>query len=499
MSALGRLLRSGTMSRQFREIHTLDKDLERISAAERAGVQSLRALTRTGIAVLFVAVMVVVAAGMAARGGTAALGNHVGVATVAAGMALAIYFALTIGANDVSNSLSPAVGSGAIGLRAGLALVAVAEIAGAVLAGERVSATLSLRIVNSAQLLADGQAAPAMLAALLAAAIWMNLATWAGAPVSTTHSIVGGIAGAGVAVYGLSAVNWGGVAVIALGWIASPVAAALVAAGLLALVRERIGMAADRAAAARRWLPAMVAALTALAAGMLIGGPLGQGKAVSLVLMLAIGAAVRVAALAHLNRRIAAAALIGAEPRQRDLFAVPLVLAAVLMAFAHGANDASNVTAPLGLILAAAGQAGGAPAGSALQPIATLAAGGGLALGGLLFGRRLVVMVGSRITRLNPVRAFCVSLGTSAVVIGASWLGLPVSTTHVAVGGVFGVGFYREWEDRRRKRDRKALPVEETRRRTLVRRAHVRRILFAWAITLPASASLAALFGTMMR
>ena len=108
-------------------------------------------------------------------------------------------------------------------------------------------------------------------------------------------------------------------------------------------------------------------------------------------------------------------------------------------------------------------------------------------------------MVGSRITRLNPVRAFCVSLGTSAVVIGASWLGLPVSTTHVAVGGVFGVGFYREWEDRRRKRDRKALPVEETRRRTLVRRAHVRRILFAWAITLPASASLAALFGTMMR
>ena len=133
-----------------------------------------------------------------------------------------------------------------------------------------------------------------------------------------------------------------------------------------------------------------------------------------------------------------------------------------------------------------------AAASAAALASATLAAGGGLALGALLFGWRLVVMVGSRITRLNPARALCVSLATALVLLGATWLGLPVSTTHVAVGGVFGVGFYREWEDRRRKRDRKALPVEETRRRTLVRRAHVRRILFAWAITLPASASLAA-------
>ncbi len=489
------------MTLRIRELRTLDKDLERLSAAERAGVQSLRPLVRIGVAVLFVAIMVVAASAVASGFGSGlASDQRAAVATIAAGVALAAYLALTIGANDVSNALSPAVGSGAIGLRAGLALVAVAEIAGAVLAGDRVSTTLSAGIVNSAQLLADGQAAPAMLAALLAAALWINLATLAGAPVSTTHSIVGGFAGAGLAVYGLSAVNWLGLAAIASGWIVSPLAAGLVSAGLLAVVRSRIDRAPDPRAAARRWLPAMVAVVTAVAAGMLVGGPLGQPPVVAVTLMALIGAAVRAAALQHLDRRLAAAG--GERPQQRDLFALPLVLGAVLMAFAHGANDASNVTAPLGLILAAANQRTGLAAGVAapdLSLVATLAAGGGLALGALLFGWRLVVMVGSRITRLNPVRAFCVSLGTAGVVLAASWLGLPVSTTHVAVGGVFGVGFYREWEDRRRKRDRKALPVEETRRRTLVRRAHVRRILLAWAITLPASAALAALFGTMMR
>ena len=178
------------------------------------------------------------------------------------------------------------------------------SIAGAVLAGDRVSTTLSAGIVNSAQLLADGQAAPAMLAALLAAALWINLATLAGAPVSTTHSIVGGFAGAGLAVYGLSAVNWLGLAAIASGWIVSPLAAGLVSAGLLAVVRSRIDRDPDPRAAARRWLPAMVAVVTAVGAGMLVGGPLGQPPVVAVTLMALIGAAVRAAALQHLDRRL---------------------------------------------------------------------------------------------------------------------------------------------------------------------------------------------------
>ncbi len=214
--------------------------------------------------------------------------------------------------------------------------------------------------------------------------------------------------------------------------------------------------------------------------------------------MASIGAAVVAVAafrlaLARLDVQIAAAP--SERAALRALFGVPLALVAVLLGFAHGANDASNVTAPLGILVQAASQPGAA---TATPGWVALVAGGGLALGALLFGRRLVVMVGSKITRLNPVRAFCVSLATGITVLAASWLGLPVSTTHVAVGGVFGVGFYREWEDARRKRRPAALPVEERQRRTLVRRAHVRRILSAWIITLPACGGLAAIFALIV-
>lgn len=128
-----------------------------------------------------------------------------------------------------------------------------------------------------------------------------------------------------------------------------------------------------------------------------------------------------------------------------------------------------------------------------------LLAGSAIALGTLLFGRRLVTMVGTGITRLNPVRAFCVSLATAATVLVASGAGLPVSTTHVAVGGIFGVGFVREWLDRRRNRKRDALPAEETRRRLLIRRSHVTTITVAWVVTVPVTAILGSISYLLIR
>ncbi|WP_299358111.1 anion permease [uncultured Paracoccus sp.] len=480
------------MARRFLDLRTLDKDLGRLSAAERAGLHSTRPLLRLGAAVLFVAAMAML--------GTAALSGQATLATAAAGVALAAYLALAIGANDVTNSLAPAVGAGAIRAGLGLSLVALAEIAGAVLAGDRVSTTLSLGIVDPALMLAGHAAAPVMLAALLAAALWISLATWAGAPVSTTHSVVGGIAGAGLATFGAQAVNWSGIALIAGGWVVSPAVAGLVAALLLAVLRQRVDLAPDRHRAARRWLPGLVGLMAALIVLYVGAGLMGQNLRMLLPVVAAATGLAAFAARRTLDRQ-------GPDPatgraRLDRLFGIPLVLAALLMGFAHGANDASNVTAPLWLILQAASPAARAASGAgvvAVQPgWVTLVAGAGLALGAVLFGRRLVDMVGSKITRLNPVRAFCVSLATAIVVLAASWLGLPVSTTHVAVGGVFGVGFYREWEDMRRQRRRKQLPPEEVHRRTLVRRVHVRRILFAWAITLPVAAALAALFAAVM-
>jgi PiT family inorganic phosphate transporter len=123
----------------------------------------------------------------------------------------------------------------------------------------------------------------------------------------------------------------------------------------------------------------------------------------------------------------------------------------------------------------------------------------GISFGLVTFGPKLIRMVGSQITKLNPMRAYCVALSAAITVIVASWLGLPVSSTHIAVGGVFGVGFYREWDHSRRARklnldmpEAKRLAPEERRRRKLVRRSHFMTIVAAWVITVPAAAGLSA-------
>lgn len=177
------------MARGTREFHTLDKDLQRVTNTERAIMHSARPVFRLGIALIFVA-----AATLAA---TEFFAGQPSASIIAAGVAVAAYLALSIGANDVSNSLGPAVGAGAIGMTTGLVLVAVMEVAGAVIAGSAITTTLTEGLVGNA--LGQGAAtAWMMLAALLAAGIWISLATWVNAPVSTTHSVVGAIAGAGL-------------------------------------------------------------------------------------------------------------------------------------------------------------------------------------------------------------------------------------------------------------------------------------------------------------
>ena len=457
----------------------LDKDLDRMANAESAGVHSLRTGPRLGLALVFAAAMALVGAMMP---GAAAPG------LVIAGVLVAALLALTIGANDVANALGPAVGAGAVSMGAGLALVALAEIAGAMLAGGRVSETLSTGILPAALMLRGPEPAAVMLAAMGAAAIWIALATWAGAPVSTTHAIVGGIAGAGLAVYGPAALNWRGLAGIATGWVASPVLAGLTGAALLAVLRRAILRAPDRNRAASRWLPWLVGLMAAvLAANALSLG--GARPAIVLGATLAISAAATAAAHLRMAGQLAA----GHNSRQMldRLLGPPLVLAAVLIGFSHGSNDVANVVAPLAVLVRSAAML------PEVQPTAVWMlglGGGGIAIGALLFGRRLVHMVGSRITRLNTPRALCVALATSLTVLGATRLGLPVSTTHVAVGGVFGVGFYREWEERwnRQARPHKPLPPEELHRRRLVRRAALVRTLAAWVVTMPAAGVLAA-------
>jgi PiT family inorganic phosphate transporter len=181
------------------------------------------------------------------------------------------------------------------------------------------------------------------------------------------------------------------------------------------------------------------------------------------------------------------------------LFAFPLVISAALLSFAHGANDVANAVGPLAAIVHASEF--GEFAGKVNIPTWVMVIGAfGISFGLILFGPKLIRMVGSQITKLNPMRAFCVALSAAITVIIASWLGLPVSSTHIAVGGVFGVGFFREWHQEKRARESAAkrpggtrLAPEERRRRKLVRRSHFMTIVAAWIITVPAAALMSAM------
>ncbi len=190
----------------------------------------------------------------------------------------------------------------------------------------------------------------------------------------------------------------------------------------------------------------------------------------------------------------------GMENRKKSLkklFAVPLIISAALLSFAHGANDVANAVGPLAAIVHAVQDMGTAE--KVTIPLWVMLIGAfGISFGLMLFGPKLIRMVGSEITKLNPIRAYCVALSAAITVIVASALGLPVSSTHIAVGAVFGVGFYREWEAERKARALQILkgnpvPPEERSRRKLVRRAHVLSIGAAWVITVPVTALLSAL------
>ncbi|MET0574226.1 MAG: inorganic phosphate transporter [Mesorhizobium sp.] len=497
----------------------LDKDLDKFTNVEEAARFLGRGLFTPGLALLFLAAAAIVASFYV-------FGEPRGAMVIAAA-AIAGYMALNIGANDVANNVGPAVGARAITMGGALAMAAVAETAGALLAGGRVVETIASGIIFPATVSNPDILIRVMVAALIASASWIHLSTWLNAPVSTTHAIVGGVVGAGAAAAGLSAINWSSMSAITASWVFSPVLGGAIAALLLAFVETAIIYKDDKIAAARRWVPLLIATMAGAFAAYL--ATLGVGKVIVLETptVAAIGVGFFVSAWVVFHRIVARQSK-GLENRNqslRRLFIIPLVISAGLLSFAHGANDVANAVGPLAAIISANA---GAVSTEATVPFWVMLIGAlGISVGLLLFGPRLIRIVGAEITKLNPLRAFCIALSTAFTVIVASWLGLPVSTTHIAVGSVFGVGFYREWSAIRSIRRRAylhrksellrneatlpepvvapAAPVDpraggkkgsqqEIIRRRLVRRAHVRTIVAAWVTTVPASAGLAALF-----
>jgi len=475
-----------------RNWHTLDKDLTRMGRVEIATAFVARPLIGFGAALIFVLLAVLVAG--------IVFGFAPGTLFVVIAAGLGAYMALNIGANDVANNMGPAVGAKVLSLTGAIAIAAIFETAGALIAGGDVVSTISNGIID-ADSVADARVFTwAMIAALLSAALWVNIATWIGAPVSTTHAVVGGVMGAGIAAAGLSAVHWPTMGAIAASWVISPALCGAIAALVLAFIKARIIYREDKIAAARKWVPVLIGVMAGTFAAYLamkglkrvvsveIGAALGLGAATGLIAWLA--------AIPVIRRQAA-----GMENRNKSLkalFGFPLVISAALLSFAHGANDVANAVGPLAAIVHA--QESGAFSDRVALPAWVMMIGAfGISLGLILFGPKLIRLVGDQITKLNPMRAYCVALSTAITVLIASWLGLPVSSTHIAIGGVFGVGFFREWYMQRRAvsyRQRTAppltLPYAERRRRKLVRRSHFLTIVAAWVVTVPAAAALSA-------
>lgn len=483
---------------EARHLETLDRDLGRFSKLENAASYVSRPLVGPGIAFVFIMLAGLVSALSLGQGGNTVI--------VMIAAAFGAYMALNIGANDVANNMGPAVGANAMTMGGAIIIAAVFESAGALVAGGDVVSTISKGIIAPERIGNAPVFIQAMMAALLASALWVNMATWIGAPVSTTHSVVGGVMGAGIAAAGFAAVSWGTMGAIAASWVVSPVLGGLCAAGFLWFIKARIIYQDDKIAAARKWVPVLVGIMAgAFAAYLALKGfknlvRISLGMA--MLLGLAVGVAVWLAMIPAIRRQSR-----GLENRNKSLkvlFGIPLVVSAALLSFAHGANDVANAVGPLAAIVQAS-QTGDFTHAVSIPLWVMLIGAFGISFGLFLFGPKLIRMVGSQITKLNPMRAYCVALSAALTVIVASGLGLPVSSTHIAVGAIFGVGFFREWDAERRLRmthaeaDRPRIPVDERRRRKLVRRSHVMTIAAAWVVTVPAAAVISAIIFRVIR
>jgi PiT family inorganic phosphate transporter len=355
------------------------------------------------------------------------------------------YMAMNIGANDVANNMGPAVGSGAMTMGWAILVAAVFEVLGAIIAGGDVVGTIKGGIIDIAQIGDATHFAWLMFAALLAGALWLHLATAIGAPVSTTHSIIGAVMGAGIAAGGWGLVNWGTIGGIVISWVVSPLSGGLIAAGFLYLIKRSITYRNDMTEAATRVVPWLIAAMSwAFASYMLLKG-LGQLVKVSLGAALVAGALFGLLVWVLVRGPIARKAqqLENSKAGVNRLFAWPLVCSAALLSFAHGANDVANAVGPLAAIYEAVKE--GAVASKAATPLWVMVLGAlGLAAGLALYGAKLIRTVGKEITELDNMRAYAIAMAATLTVIVASQLGMPVSTTHISIGAVFGVGFLRE-------------------------------------------------------
>ncbi len=402
-----------------------------------------------------------------------------------------LYMAWNIGANDVANAMGTSVGSGALTLARAVVLAGIFEFGGAVLAGSDVTDTIRKGIIETSVF---GPAGPfgthgplllavAMLCALLAAAVWLHVATHLALPVSTTHSIVGAVVGVGLVSVGWSGVDWGTIVQIVLSWVVSPVLGGAIAYATFIYIRNRILRSDDPVEATKAVGPVLVAIVVGIIVVSIIYKALNNVIQAP-PLLFAIGVATVIAVLVGEGaRRI----IRRTAPRTGSpfvyverIFAYLQVSTACYVAFAHGANDVANAVGPLSAIVTLDHEGFASVSGKVPVPTWVLLLGGaGIVFGLATLGHKVIATIGREITEITPTRGFSAEFGAATTVLVASRMGLPISTTHTLVGGVIGVGF--------------AQGIGALNFRV------IRNIVNSWIATIPAAAGLAALFFVVAR
>lgn len=400
--------------------------------------------------------------------------------------AFGFFMAWGVGANDVANAMGTSVGSRALTIRQAVVVAAIFEFAGAYLAGGQVTETIRKGMID-ASLLADNPEllVYGMLASLLAAGIWLMLASTRGWPVSTTHSIVGAIVGFAAVGIGVDAVKWGKIGSIVMSWIISPALAGIIAYWLFISVQYFILNTKHPLESAKRYVPfyiflvGFIISLVTIQKGLSHTG-IHLTTMQSYMVAVGIGVLVMLLGIVGIRR-------LKFDPREdRDfhftnvekVFGILMMVTACAMAFAHGSNDVANAVGPLAAIVGIV-ESGGQVAQKSVMPIWILLLGGaGIVIGLITYGHKVIATVGTGITELTPSRGFAATLAAATTVVLASGTGLPISTTHTLVGAVLGVGMARGIA---------ALNLNV-----------VRMILLSWIVTLPAGAILSIVFFYML-
>lgn len=392
------------------------------------------------------------------------------------------YAAWNIGANDVSNAMGTSVGSKALTITQAVIIAAFFEFMGAVFFGSHVSETLQKGIINSQAFANDPQVLVCgMLAALLATGIWLQLATYLGLPVSTTHAIVGAIIGFGAVVGGVEGIYWEHVFSIAASWLVSPLLGGAIGFVLFTFLRKKIFYSVQPLEATKKALPWLVGAMCVVLS--IVGlwdvlAPAGDALT-KLEVIICMSAAAGLGS--HLLCQkiqipvaVQGSALLGEHKNSEfywveRIFAILQIATACLMAFSHGANDVANAIGPLAAIVSIIES--GSTAFEPHIPTWILGIGGiGIVIGLATWGWRVIETIGKKITELTPSRGFSAEFGAAFTVLIASRLGFPISTTHTLVGAVLGVGL--------------AGGIGSLNLRM------IRDIILAWIVTIPAGAAL---------